>query len=182
VEAGTIDASQLSKAAKDLRRKTHLTIKKVTEDMDGRFHFNTAISAVMELVNEVYAFDLPTDEGSERKPALRVLREAVESSVMLMAPFVPHVCEELWDILGHSGGMFNERWLSYDEDAAKADEMLIVVQVNGKVRSRITVAADADNDGVKEIALADERIQSLTEGKNIRKVIVVPKKLVNIVI
>lgn len=182
VEVGAFDNSSLSKTAKELRRKTHLTIQKVTKDMDGRFHFNTAISAVMELVNGVYAFELPKDEGAERELALRVVREAVESTVMLMAPFVPHVCEELWEILGHEAGMFNEQWLNYDETATKADEMLIVVQVNGKVRSRITVAADADNAEVEKIALADERIQELTEGKTLRKVIVVPKKLVNIVV
>ena len=182
VEVGEINNSKLLKEAKELRRKTHLTIKKVTEDLDGRFHFNTAISAVMELVNSVYAFEPPITEGPERELALRVLREAVEATVMLMAPFVPHISEELWETLGHSGSIFQEQWLRYDEAATKADEVLIVVQVNGKVRSRITVAADAGNEDVQEIALADERIQSFTEGKTIRKVIVVPKKLVNIVV
>ena len=182
IEIGEIDNATLPKAAKELRRKTHLTIKKVTEDLDGRFHFNTAISAVMELVNGIYAFEVPKDENAERDVAVRVLREAVEATVMLMSPFVPHISEELWEILGHSGSLFQEQWLSYDEAATKADEMLIVVQVNGKVRSRITVAADAGNDEVQEIAMADERIKSFTEGKTLRKVIVVPKKLVNIVV
>ena len=182
VEGGEIDVMKLSKAAKDLRRKTHATIKKVTEDLDGRFHFNTAISAVMELVNEIYAFELPKDEGGEKRLVTRVLREAVETTVMLMAPFVPHISEELWEILGHSGSIFNESWLGYEKEAIRADEILIVVQVNGKVRSRITVAADAGNEEIQQAALADERIQSYIHDKKIRKVIVVPKKLVNVVV
>ncbi|PID56055.1 leucine--tRNA ligase [candidate division KSB3 bacterium] len=182
VEIGKFDGLDLSKEAKALRRKTHVTIKKVTEDLDGRFHFNTAISAVMELVNSVYAFELPSAGHPERDLALRVLREAVESTVMLMAPFVPHISEELWEILGHRGSIFQEQWLDVDEAAVKAEEILIVVQVNGKVRSRITVASDAADDELQESALADERIQSFIDGKTIRKVIVVPKRLVNIVV
>jgi leucyl-tRNA synthetase len=182
VEVGNFDGASLPKAVKDLRRSTHSTIKKVTEDLDGRFHFNTAISAVMELVNAVYTFELPNEDASERDIAVRALREAVESSIMLMAPFVPHITEELWETLGHSTGLFEEKWLSYDAEAMKADEILIVVQVNGKVRSRITVAADASNDEIKEIALADKKVQTYIEGKELRKVVVVPKKLVSVVV
>lgn len=182
VDVGEIDGMKLSKAAKDLRRKTHATIKKVTEDLDGRFHFNTAISAVMELVNDIYAFKVPKDEGEEKSLVTRVLREAVETTVMLMAPFVPHISEELWEILGHSRSIFNESWLAYEKEAIKAEEILIVVQVNGKVRSRITAAADAGNEEIQQAALADERIQSYIQEKKIRKVIIVPKKLVNVVV
>ncbi len=182
VETGEFDGTSLPKAAKDLRRITHAAIKKVTEDIDGRFHFNTAISAVMELVNGLYAFELSKDDNMERDIAVRVLREAVESTVMLMAPFVPHITEELWEILGHSASLFDARWLSYDEEAVKADEILIVVQVNGKVRSRITVPADASDDEVKQTALAADRIQKYLQGKEPRKVILVPKKLVNVVV
>ncbi len=182
VEAGDIDNSVLSKAMKNLRRKTHTTIKKVTEDLDGRFHFNTAISTTMELVNAIYAFELADAEGEEKQLAARILKEAIESTVMLMAPFVPHISEELWEILGHSSSIFAEEWLNYNEEAAKAEEILIVVQVNGRVRSRLTVSAEADNEEIKQLALADERIQEFTKNTNIRKVIVVPKKLVNIVV
>ncbi len=182
VETGEFDGTSLPKAAKDLRRITHAAIKKVTEDIDGRFHFNTAISAVMELVNGLYAFELSKDDNMERDIAVRVLREAVESTVMLMAPFVPHITEELWEILGHSASLFDARWLNYDEEAVKADEILIVVQVNGKVRSRITVPADASDDEVKQTALAADRIQKYLQGKEPRKVILVPKKLVNVVL
>jgi leucyl-tRNA synthetase len=182
VKVGDIDQVSLPKAIKDLRRHTHATIKKVTEDIEGRFHFNTAISAVMELVNAIYAFELPTDDHVDRTPAVQVLREAVEATVVLMAPFVPHITEELWEILGHETGVFNERWLRYDPEALKADEMLIVVQVNGKVRSRITVPVDVSDDDLKQYALADERVQAYTKDKALRKVVVVPKKLVNIVV
>jgi leucyl-tRNA synthetase len=183
IEGVTIDTlaqDALSKAAKDLRRVTHVTIKRVTEDIE-RFHFNTAISALMELVNAVYAFELP-EAGAERDMAVAVLREAIEAAIRLLAPFVPHIAEELWSILGHADSVFKERWIQHDPEAAKAEELLIVVQVNGKVRSRIMVAADATDDEIKKTALADQRIQELTTGKTLRKVIVVPKKLVNIVV
>ncbi|MBD3324317.1 leucine--tRNA ligase, partial [candidate division KSB3 bacterium] len=153
VEIGTFDGDSLPDAVKDLRRMTHTTIKKVTEDLDGRFHFNTAISAVMELVNGIYAFELPSLESTERSPAVRALREAVEAAVVLLAPFVPHITEELWEILGHATSLCDEPWLRYDQDAAKAEELLIVVQVNGKVRSRITVAADTSDEELKQAAL-----------------------------
>ncbi len=182
IENVTVDGikqAALSKAARNLRRMTHATIKRVTEDIE-RIHFNTAISALMELVNAVYAFDLPAD-AAERAVAVQVLREAIEAVIRLSAPFVPHISEELWSFLGHAGSIFKEAWIHYDAEAAKAEEILIVVQVNGKVRSRITVDADASDEAIKEIALADQRIQELTSGKTLRKVIVVPKKLVNIV-
>lgn len=179
---GTFDQATLSTAVKDLRRITHTTIKKVTEDLDGRFHFNTAISAVMELVNAIYAFQFPSEGAEDRDAAVRALREAVEATVMLLAPFVPHITEELWEILGHTSSLFDEPWLQYDPEAAKAEEILIVAQVNGKVRSRITVAADASDETLKEKVLADERIQQYIEGKTLRKVVVVPKKLVNVVV
>ena len=182
VTVETFDQASLPKASKDLRRMTHTTIKKVTEDIDGRFHFNTAISAIMELVNAIYIFELPQDAGAERDLAVRVVREAIEATVMLLAPFVPHIAEELWEILGHPTSLFNEKWLRYDREAAKAEEILIVVQVNGKVRSRITVLADATEDEVKQTALADQRVQEYTQGKALKKVVVVPKKLVNIVV
>jgi leucyl-tRNA synthetase len=182
VEVGSFETASLPKSLKDLRRITHTTIKKVTEDIEDRFHFNTAISAIMELVNGIYAFELPLETDKERDVAIRVLREAVEATVILLAPFVPHVTEELWEILGHTTSVFNEKWLSSDPEAAKAEEILIVVQVNGKVRSRITVLADATDEEIKQTALADQRVQQYIQGKELRKVIVVPKKLVNVVV
>jgi leucyl-tRNA synthetase len=177
--AGLAQAA-LPKAAKDVRRMTHGTIKRVTEDVE-RFHFNTAISALMELVNVIYAFELPVT-GDERTISAQVLREAIEAVIRLSAPFVPHIAEELWSILGYADSVFAQAWIPYDADAARAEEIVIVVQINGKVRSRITVDADAADDAIKATALAEPRIQELTAGKTLRKVIVVPKKLVNIVV
>ena len=182
VAVGAFDPAVLPKAAKDLRRLTHATIKKVTEDIDGRFHFNTAISAIMELVNALYAFELPQAAGAARDAAAQALREAVEAMIVLLAPFTPHITEELWELLGHQTSLFSEKWISYDPAVAKAEEILIVVQVNGKVRNRLTVLADASDDEVKQAALADARTQEYTQGKTIKKVVVVPKKLVNIVV
>jgi leucyl-tRNA synthetase len=162
-------------AAADLRRKTHQTIKKVSEDIDGRFHFNTAIASVMELVNAVYAFK----PGEQDAP---VLREALETVVRLLAPFVPHLCEELWETLGHQAGVEAPGWPSWDEAALKTSELTLVVQVNGKVRGKVSVAAHADNRTLEAAALADANVQRFTEGKQIRKVICVPGRLVNIVV
>ena len=180
-QVGAFDLAALPKASRDLRRRTHVTIKKVTEDLDGRFHFNTAISAIMELLNEISAFELPQD-GADKALAARVLREAIEAMVMLMSPFTPHICEELWETLGHAQSIFKERWLSFDAEAAKAEEILIVVQVNGKLRNRMTVAADASEEEIRRAALTDERTLAFLEGKTPRKVVVVPGKLVNIVV
>ncbi|BCR05114.1 leucine--tRNA ligase [Desulfuromonas versatilis] len=160
--------------ARTLRRITHRTIKKVTEDIDGRFHFNTAIAAVMELVNAIYAF-----EAKRENPA--VLRESLEAVVRLLAPFVPHIAEELWARLGHQEDLLLAGWPSWDEAALVEDEKLIVVQVNGKVRGKVTVPAGADEAAVREAALGDPNVARFLEGKSVRKVVVVPGRLVNVV-
>jgi len=172
--AGPVTGGAVEGAARDLRRKTHETIKKVTEDIDGRFHFNTAIAAVMELVNAIYAF-----EGRKEHP--EVLREALESVVRLLSPFVPHISAELWSCLGHEQSLEETGWPQWDEDALVADEILIVVQVNGKVRGKLTVPAGADHAEVEKRALAEPNVARFVEGKTVRKVIVVPGKLVNVV-
>ncbi|OEU74022.1 MAG: leucine--tRNA ligase [Desulfuromonadales bacterium C00003068] len=161
--------------ARNLRRMTHRTIKKVTEDIDGRFHFNTAISAVMELVNAIYVF-----EGKNKYPG--ALCEALETVVKLLAPFVPHITEELWLSMGNTSDLETVGWPAHDEKALVEDENLIVIQVNGKVRAKITVSATADKATVEAAALADETIVRQVEGKTVRKVIVVPGKLVNVVV
>jgi len=162
-------------AGKDLRRTTHRTIKKVTEDIDGRFHFNTAIAAVMELVNAIYAFD-----KKEEQPA--ALREALETTVRLLAPFVPHIAEELWSCLGHGEGIEEAGWPTWSEEALVEEEKVIVVQVNGKVRGKITVPADADEETVKAAALAEVNVSRFIEGKSVNKVVVVPGRLVSVVV
>lgn len=161
--------------AADLRRKTHQTIKKVTEDIDGRFHFNTAIAAVMELVNAVYSF-----KSGRENPG--VLREALEAVVRLLNPFVPHIAEELWQALGHEQSVETSGWPCWDDSALVADEVTLVVQVNGKVRGKIAVAVGADKDSIERDAVQEPNVQRYIEGKQVRKMIVVPGRLVNIVV
>jgi leucyl-tRNA synthetase len=163
--------------ARELLRKTHETIQRVTRDIETRFHFNTAISAVMELFNLMSGFNAE-EADAEIKAAMR---SAMETVVTLLSPIVPHIAEELWRALGHSDSILRVAWPSYDRQALKKEEVLVVIQVNGKLRSKFNVNADADEDAIKEKALADERVQRFIEGRTIKKVIVVKKKLVNIV-
>ena len=160
-----------------LRQKTHKTIRKVTEDIE-RFHLNTAISAIMELVNEIYGSKVK-DQTDE--PSVNVMAEAIEVVVLLLSPFVPHFAEELWEALGKEESILTRPWPDYDPHAVLEDEVLIVVQVNGKLRDRVIVPASYEENQVKEAALKTEKIRSLVEGREIKKVILVPKKLVNIV-
>jgi leucyl-tRNA synthetase len=162
---------------KVLMQKTHKTIKKVTEDVE-RFHFNTAISAIMELVNEIYVSEIKDREDEISK---KVLREAIEKVTLLLSPFVPHFAEELWEALGKRESIIKNSWPDYDREAVLEEEILIVIQVNGKLRDRITLPASFKEEEVKAWALKSEKIQRLTEGKEIKRVILVPKKLVNIV-
>jgi leucyl-tRNA synthetase len=174
IKAAELPGSVSGEAA-ELRRKTHQTIKKVTEDVDGRFHFNTAIAAVMELVNAIYAF-----KPSQENPG--VLREALETVVSLLNPFVPHICEELWSALGHQQSVETLGWPSCDESALVTAEITLVVQVNGKVRGKITVAVDADAQTIETEALSESNVQRFIADKQLRKVIVVPGRLINIVV
>jgi leucyl-tRNA synthetase len=171
-----IDAASLSEGTRALRRTVHKTIRKVTEDVGSRFHFNTAIAAIMELVNALVAFE-PKNAPESRA----VLREGLEATVLMLAPFVPHAAEELWEGLGHRGGVEAAGWPGYDEAATVDEELLIVVQVNGKLRSRLTVPADCSEASVTQAALSDEKVVPFLGGKPPRKVIYVPGKLVNIV-
>lgn len=163
--------------AKPLRQKIHKTVKKVTEDIE-RFHFNTGISAIMELVNEIYASEM---KDRDDEISRRMMREAIETTVILLSPFVPHFADELWEALGNKESVIKRAWPDYDPEAVLEDEVLIVVQVNGKVRDRITVPASYGEEEIKAWALKSERIQKLVEGKAIKRVILVPQKLVNIV-
>jgi leucyl-tRNA synthetase len=160
-----------------LRQKTHKTIKKVTEDIE-RFHFNTAISAIMELVNEIYISEVKdrTDDFSRR-----LTREAIETAVLLLSPFVPHFSEELWEALGNRESIIKHSWPEYDREAVLEEEILIVIQVNGKLRDRMTIPSSYGEEEVKAWALKSERIQKLIQGKEVKRVILVPQKLVNIV-
>jgi leucyl-tRNA synthetase len=185
---------ELNDAERALRRKTHETIKRVTIDLDPRVHLNTAVSAMMELVNELYLFcstsrSVPAggDEvdkvGTVDRPGtIVVLKEAVEALVRMLSPFAPHMCEELWEALGHPGGIVAAGWPAYDEAVAKASEIVVPVQVNGKVRGRVTVPADAGDDQLREAALADPHVKTHLDGRTVKKVVVAKGKLVSIVV
>ena len=179
-----------------LRRKTHDTIRRVTLDLDPRVHLNTAVSALMELVNELYAFcgrtdclrigqqpdDIASVGSVERAATVAVLKEAIEALVRMISPFAPHMAEELWELLGHTGGVVAAGWPAFDEQVAKADEVVIPVQINGKVRARLTVAAGITEDELREHALADALVKKHLEGKTVRKVVVAGGRLVSIVV
>ena len=193
--AGSLDAGALNAAEKAVRRKTHDTIRRVTGDIEQRQQLNTPVSAMMELVNELYAFSEHTATGVpgrraeataaapvERVETLHVMREAVEGLVRMLAPFAPHTAEELWERLGHPGGLAAASWPEFDAAVAKADEVVIPVQVNGKVRARLTVAADATEAELERAALADPGVAAYTAGRNVAKVVVAKGRLVSVVV
>ncbi len=168
----------LSGELRDVYKKTHQTIRKVSRDIEDRFHFNTAISAVMELVNVLQRIEINGKDPNEKG----VMRFAVSSVVLLLAPIVPHLTEEIWAALGNDSSILLAPWPTFREDALSKDELLVVIQVNGKLRSRLNFPADTEDETIKTAALADERVQKFTQDKPIKKVIVVKKKLVNVVI
>ncbi|MCH8529760.1 MAG: leucine--tRNA ligase [Saccharospirillum sp.] len=178
VEGGKVEAlaiDQLNDDQKTLRRKTHETIAGVTSDFGERKTFNTAIAKVMELLNAVNRFEGET--GQDRA----VRHEALEAAVLVLSPIVPHATQVMWNALGHDGLVLDAAWPEVDEAALVKDTLLYVVQVNGKVRSRIEVAADADKASIEQAALADDNVQRFLQDVTVRKVIVVPNKLVNVV-
>jgi leucyl-tRNA synthetase len=177
-----------------LRRRTHETIRRVTGDIEERMHLNTAVSSLMELVNELYAFSEATVHGgptrnasavegqTERPQTLAVLREALDALVVMIAPFAPHTAEELWQMLGHAEDLASATWPSFDADVAKADEIVVPVQVNGKLRARLTVPASVSEEELRAAALADSAIKSYTQGRTVRKVLVAKGPLVSVVV
>jgi leucyl-tRNA synthetase len=163
------------------RRAIHETIQRVTDDIEHDFHFNTAISAIMELVNALYAFDaasLDRVPGGER---VWLMREAVETVLLLLGPFCPHITEELWSQLGHAESVFKQPWPSASAEALRKKEVTVVVQVDGKVRGRLTVDVDAAEERVRQLALGDEKVRPWVASRRVEKVVVVPNRLVNIV-
>ncbi len=174
--APALEPSALSDEERSLRRAVHKTLKKVTEDIDERFHFNTAIAAVMELMNTLQGARLNTPQ------AVAVMKEALELVVVMLAPFVPHITEELWQLLGHTTPLSATAWPAWDSEAVVDEELLVVVQVNGKLRSKLSVAVGLDEESIKQMALADDKVKVFTDGLQVRKVIYVPGKLVNIVV
>ncbi|HHL40699.1 MAG TPA: leucine--tRNA ligase [Deltaproteobacteria bacterium] len=164
--------------AAGLRRSTHATIKKVTADIERRFHFNTAIAAVMEHVNLLYQFRAKAGGELERK----VMREGVEAALLLLSPFAPHFTEELWEMLGNRTPLHETPWPDYSEEALAVESVEVVVQINGKVRSRVTVPAGSDEETVRERVMADERVRRWTEGREVKKFVYVPGRLANVVV
>ena len=174
--APAVDTHGLNGAQKDLRRKTHQTIAKISDDFGRRSSFNTAVAAAMELLNAINRSDDRTDTGRAIK------HEALEAVVLMLSPIVPHICHALWQELGHKTPLIDQAWPDVDEAALELDLIEMVVQVNGKLRARISVPADADKHAVEKLAIADENVQRYIDGNDIRKTIVVPGRLVNIVV
>ena len=166
----------LQPSASSLLRKTHQTVKKVTNDVERDYHFNTAIASLMELLNEAMAFNITAPEDSG------ILNFSIKNIIILLSPFAPHFAEELWESAGGGGSIFNEPWPSWDEKAAKEEEVELVIQINGKLRSRLMIPVGLDDEAVKELTFHDPKVMECIKGKSVRKVIVVKGKLVNIVI
>jgi leucyl-tRNA synthetase len=180
-------------AERALRRKTHDTIRRVTIDIEERMHLNTAVSSLMELVNELYAFSESTPHGAptrgerpaaaiERKQTIAVLCEAINALVIMISPFAPHTAEELWQMLEHAGGLANAPWPSFDPEVAKAEEVVVPVQINGKVRARVTVTPDLSEDELRDQVLAHDAVKNHVSGRTVRKVVVAKGPLVSIVV
>ncbi len=175
-DAVAVEPKSLNDKQRALRRKTHQTIQKVSDDIGRRYKFNTAIAAAMELLNAIKRFDDSSCAGRS------VVQEALDAIVLVLSPVIPHVCHELWHALGHESAPVNVGWPVFDESALAQDTVEIVVQVNGKLRSRILVAVDADSDSISAQALADENVKRFVADKTVRKTIVVPGRLVNVVV
>ena len=175
-DAPPVKSDSLNDEQRVLRRKTHHTIAKVSDDIGRRYTFNTAIAVTMELLNAVNRYEVKSAEDRA------VVHEALEAVVLVLSPIVPHICHTLWHVLGHASAPVDERWPSFDETALQQDLIEIIVQVNGKLRGRISVAPDADRDSISALALADKNVQRFVADKVVRKTIVVPGRLVNVVV
>jgi leucyl-tRNA synthetase len=172
---------ELPDEVRALRRTTHQTIIRVTRDLEDSFHFNTALAALMELQNALVRFQerLPAEPAGD--PRVLAFAEGVIALLTMLAPFAPHMAEELWEMLGHTGGVVAAGWPTFDESVARADEIVVPVQVNGKLRGRLTVPADVSEDTLRELAVADPNVAKHLEGKTVRKIVVAAGRLVSIV-
>ena len=178
VPAGT---ATLSPAARKIQRKLHQTIRRITEDFGGRWHFNTSIAAVMELVNSLYAYEDAVSRGEQPAPS-SLFADVQRDLVLMLAPFAPYVAAELWEMLGETTDLLRAPWPKYDPALAKEEEIEMAVQVNGKIKARITVPPDVEETQIRETALSDEKVKAAIAGKEIVKVLVVKGRLVNIVV
>lgn len=171
-----IDVDALDDAQRGLRRKIHQTIARARDDYGRRIHFNTVVSSVIELTNAVSRFD------DDRANGRAVVREALEAIVIVLSPIAPHICHRLWSELGHASMLVDERFPDVDDVALAREMVKLVVQVNGKLRGHIEVAVDADEESVKRTALANANVQRFIRDKALRKAVVVPGRLVNLVV
>jgi leucyl-tRNA synthetase len=177
-----VDSGSFTGAERQLRRKTHDTIRRVTVDVEQRIHLNTAVSALMELVNDLYAFGETLQGGHVRPQSLAALREAIEALIVMLSPFAPHTAEELWEMTGHADSLERTAWPSFDEQVARPEEIVVPVQVNGKLRGRLTVPADTPEAGLRHLALSDPAIRPHIDGKTIKTVVIAKGKLINVVV
>jgi leucyl-tRNA synthetase len=176
---GTSAGSSPTQGGEALLRKLHQTIAKITLDFEGRWHFNTCVAAIMEYVNELQAADAQLAAGEVPAP---VVRELLRTLVLLLAPFAPYIAAELWEELGEQGAVLRAPWPRSNPGLAKETEIEIPVQINGKLVTVVRVAADADSETIQAAALADEKVKSRLAGRTVAKVIVVPRKTVNLVV
>jgi len=170
---------EMDAPARDLYRTLHETIAQITRDMEGDFHFNTAVARIMELLNAIEAFKVDLQSSASTRA---VYRATIEALVLVLSPFAPHLCEELWRELGHAGSILRAAWPAVDEAALARDTVEIVVQLNGKVRSRMVMPSGLDAKAAEAYVLAQESTRALLAGKTVRKAIVVPGRLVNLVV
>lgn len=180
IEIGEVNYSEISKNDKKLIMKLHQTIKKVTDSIENDYHFNTAIAANMELLNEIqdYLANFDVTVGGSRK----VLGETLNKVVIMLSPFAPHYCAELWELMGNKTELYNEGWVEYKEELTISDELIIAVQVNGKVRGTVEVDRSIEKEALEKLALEHENVVKHIEGKSVAKIITVPGKIVNIVV
>jgi len=174
-------AASLSPAARKVQRKLHQTIRRITEDFGGRWHFNTSIAAIMELVNSLYAYEDAIAHGEQPAPPT-MMADAQRNLVLMLAPFAPYVAAEMWEMLGETTELLRAPWPQYEPALAKEEEVEMAVQVNGRIKARITVPPDAEEEQIRETALADEKVKAAIAGKEMVKVLVVKGRLVNIVV
>jgi leucyl-tRNA synthetase len=187
VEAAPGNLSSSAPAQADyqrkLQRRTHQIIRSITENYEERLHLNTCISSLMELTNEIYAFDQSVEKrGQTTEFDSQLAREAIESLIAMLTPFAPHMAEEMWEAYGHSEGLALTQWPRFDHDLAREEEIEVAVQVGGKLRSRIFASPEASDDELRTRALSDEKVLAATAGRDVIKVIVIPRKLVNVVL
>ncbi len=177
LKSGSIDVATATAKEKTLLRKVHQTLRRVTSDFETRWHFNSAIALIMELTNEIYL-----QEPLEKSVRPEVRKQLLELLTLMLAPMTPHLAEELWEMLGHSGGLWTAGWPAFDEALTREDEVEIPVQVNGRLRGKVKVAVGIGEEEVVKLAQADPVIAPHLAGKRIVKRIFVPDKLLNLVV